>query len=376
MLERSLLPYIRQDISKKIILLSGPRQCGKTTLSKMIFKTFDYLNFDSVEDRLQIMQKKWDRSKEGLLLDELHKFKNWKSWLKGIYDTEGLSPKILVTGSSRMDISKKMGDSLAGRHFQFQLFPFDMKELRGKDTESEVYKKLISVSGFPEPFLEGTDSFYTKWKKSHTDIILRQDLIDLENIRDIVSIETLAELLKTKTSAPFSYASVAGDLQKDIKTVQRWVRHLENMYVVFTVSPYHKNIAKSILKESKLYFYDTAAPIGDEGVKLENLAALCLKKEVSFLNEALGIESSLHNLRIKGGNEIDFLILRKNLPPIMIEVKLSDDKPSAHFKYFSKYFPNAIKIQIVKNLKREFTTESGIQVRNALSFLSNIDLSK
>lgn len=372
--KRHIAQSIKADLEKKIILLSGPRQVGKTTLAKSLSSSFDYLNFDVMEDRLILLNKEWDRQKELIIFDEIHKMSQWKRWLKGIYDKEGIDPKILVTGSSRMDIAKKIGDSLAGRHFQYQLFPFDLKELKGHDSEENLYRALINVSGFPEPFLDGSEGFYSKWKRSHVDLILRQDLLSLENVQDISSLETMTELLRTKISSPLSYSSIARDLQKDTKTIQRWIKHLESHYIAFLIHPYSKNIARSILKEPKFYFYDTAMVVGDEGIKLENLVVLSLKKEVARLNEVFGIDSSLHTLRLKDGPEIDFLVLRKNRPAILIEVKLSDDSPSKSFYAFEKYYPKALKIQLVKNLKRTKTTDNGIIITNALKWLTDMDL--
>ncbi|MBU2430932.1 MAG: AAA family ATPase, partial [Proteobacteria bacterium] len=177
-MKRYLAEYIREDLDKKIILLTGPRQTGKTTLSKMLENDFDYFNYDNGDDRLSLLKKSWDRSKSLIILDELHKLKNWKSWLKGIYDTEGIPPSILVTGSAKLDTYKKVGDSLAGRFFQFRVHPLDLKEihtfLKPDDLEAQL-DKLLMFGGFPEPFLTGTARFYNRWKKSHLDIILKQD---------------------------------------------------------------------------------------------------------------------------------------------------------------------------------------------------------
>ncbi len=373
---RSITPFVRKDLDRKIVLLSGPRQVGKTTLSRHLLKSVDYLNFDDEDDRRRILARHWDRKKDLLILDEIHKMSRWKGWLKGIVDKEGVRPRILVTGSARMDIARKMGDSLAGRHFQYQLFPLDLKELSFLSNVEAVYSTLIRCSGFPEPFSVGEEGFYTKWKRSHLDVILRQDLISLEAVRDISTLETLLYLLQSRVASPFSYSSVAGDLQRDVKTIQRWIMVLENMYLVFRISPYSRNIARSILKEPKLYFYDYCRVDGDEGVIFENLVAVALKKEVSFLNEALGVDSSLHTLRIKGGREVDFLVLRKGLPALLIEAKLSDSTPSTSFALFKHYFPGCQQIQLVRNPVREFTTPSGVQVRSALPWLRALNLSK
>ncbi len=190
-MKRYLKEYIQEDLATKIILLTGPRQTGKTTLSKMLKNDYDYFNFDNLEGRLSLQKKSWDRSKDLVIFDELHKLKNWKSWLKGVYDTEGIPPSILVTGSAKLDTYRKVGDSLAGRFFQFRMHPLDLKEIKKfimpVNLEAEL-DKLLEVGGFPEPFLNGTNRFYNRWKKSHLDIILKQDLIDLENVQQITQI--------------------------------------------------------------------------------------------------------------------------------------------------------------------------------------------
>jgi predicted AAA+ superfamily ATPase len=107
------------------------------------------------------MEKSWDRSRELVIFDELHKLKNWKSWLKGIYDTEKIPPSLVVTGSAKLDVYKKVGDSLAGRFFEFRLHPFDMKEIKsvsGTDGLDEKLDALLKIGGFPEPFLEGDET--------------------------------------------------------------------------------------------------------------------------------------------------------------------------------------------------------------------------
>src|SRR5262249_11241858 len=162
---------------------------------------------------------------------------------------------------------------------------------------AEAYERLLAVGGFPEPFFEGTAAFYQRWRKTHLDIILRQDLLDLEKPREISAIETLIALLQRRVGSTVSYASLARDLERDPKTIQRWLISLENLFVIFRVTPYHRNIARSLLKEPKFYFYDLGRVVGDEGQKLENLVALSLKKELDFLADTQGTEGMLQFLR-------------------------------------------------------------------------------
>jgi predicted AAA+ superfamily ATPase len=368
---RYLAPYIENDLTKKTILLSGPRQVGKTTLSMNLKEKTEYLNFDNSEDRLRILKAQWDRSKELLVLDELHKMYRWKQWLKGIYDKEKLKIPILVTGSARLETLKKAGDSLAGRHFSYRLHPFDLKELKGTESPEKIYQRLLSYSGFPEPYFENRSSFYNRWKRSHMDLILRQDLLTLELIKDISSFETMLLLLQERVGSPLSAKSISEDLRKDSKTIQNWLQIAENLYFVFSLRPYSKNIARSILKEPKIYFYDLGRIEGDEGVKLENLVALSLKKEIEYCQDAKGIDCDLRTLRLKGGKEVDFVVIQKGKPALLIEVKLSDENPSSNFHLFERYFPGCKKIQLVKNLSREFTTQTGIEVREVTRWLTH-----
>ncbi len=375
-MDRLLRKYIKKDLEEKIVLLSGPRQSGKTTLSKMISEDFEYFNYDLAEDRLMLNEKSWRKNCDLVIFDELHKMKNWKSWVKGIYDTWGTNPKILVTGSAKLDIYRKMGDSLAGRFFQFRLHPLDIKELKNELEGEEVFERLMKFGGFPEPCLKGEEVFYNRWKRTHLDIILRQDLLDMEkNIKNIKSIETLIELVRHRVGSPVSYNSLARDLQQDSKTIKRWIDILEELYIVFKVTPYHKNIARSLLKEPKYYFYDTGQVVGDAGVKLENIVAAALLKELHFAEDAFGHITRLHYLKNKDGKEIDFLIVIDNIPCLMIEVKWGADSPSKNFKYFSKYLPDIRKIQLVKEIEREKSLEAGIDVLSAVKWLTGLNLS-
>lgn len=190
----------------------------------MLNPSFDSINFDDEKDRSIIKTKSWDRKKDLIIFDEIHKMPRWKQWLKGLYDTEGVQPSIVVTGSARLDTYKKVGDSLAGRYFHYRLHPLDVRELahlKFKLSPDELIDRLLEVGGFPEPFLEGDKQFYNLWKKTHLDIILKQDLIDLEVIKSIKQIELLIDLLKTKVGSPISYTSLAEDLQVSDKTIKR-----------------------------------------------------------------------------------------------------------------------------------------------------------
>lgn len=375
-MERLLQKQLKLDIVKKIAIITGPRQSGKTTLSKNLSNSFDYLNYDFIDHRMILKERSWDRKKEIIILDEIHKMDRWKSWLKGIYDVEGNVPHLVVTGSAKLSAFKKVGDSLAGRHFVYRLHPLDLKEIiLFTDLKmDEAYQRLMEVGGFPEPFLMGTKSFYNRWKRSHIDLILKEDLLDLSLVRDIKSIEILIELLRKRVASPVSINSLARDLQKSPKTVKAWIELLENLYVIFKISPYSHNIARSILKEPKYYFYDNAMVIGDKGVKLENLVANALLKEVHFKQDIIGENYSLHYLRTKDNVEVDFLVTKENIPQHMIEVKLSDTSMAVSLMKFFKENLEISRTQLVETLEKEKTYPCGVEIRDAVKFLATLDI--
>ena len=321
-MQRDLIEPISTDLDRKIILITGPRQSGKTTLSRMLNSDYEYFNYDLVEHRLLLQEKSWDRQKQLIIFDELHKMTAWKAWLKGVYDVEGLPPRLIVTGSAKLSAFRKTGDSLAGRHFLFRLHPITFGEACRYTnlSEHEILRRLMEVSGFPEPFLNGKKVYYNRWKRSHIDLILKEDLLSLTAVRDIQGIETLIELLRSKVGSPVSALALANDLQKSPKTIKAWLELLENLYVIFRLMPYHKNIARSLLKQPKFYFYDNAMVKGDQGIKLENLVATSLLKEIHFQQDVLAEDYNLSYLRNKDGYEIDFLIQKEDQPHHLIHL--------------------------------------------------------
>jgi hypothetical protein len=373
-MKRAQEEAIRQDLETRLVLLSGPRQVGKTTLSKLLFGRFDYLNHDLAEHRVAIRERSWDRAADLIILDELHKLRSWKSWLKGVWDVEGPRPRLLVTGSARLDIARRVGDSLAGRFFHHRLHPFDLKELAGQVPAAEAFETLMRVGGFPEPFMNGTERFHGRWRRSHLDIILRQDLIDLEAVRDVQSVETLVELLRGRVGSSVSMSNLARDLERDSKTIKRWLSLLENLHVVFRVTPYHRNVARSLLKEPKFYFHDIAL-VPDPGARLENLVACALRKELDRLEDGMGTRTGLHYLRTKDGREIDFAIAIDERVTRLVEVKSADDNPGRAFGHFSAFLPGAKQTQLVSTIGREKTYPGGVEIRALVPWLAGLDLS-
>ena len=373
-LRRYLHAAIATDLEEKVVLVSGPRQCGKTTLSRMIQPNHQYLNHDLAEHRLLLRQKAWDRSKPLIVFDELHKMPEWKAWLKGIYDVEGLPPALLVTGSARLAAFRKTGDSLAGRHFHHRLHPLDLKEAatHAGIEPAGALELLLRVGGFPEPFLRGSERWYRRWRRSHVDAILREDMLDLSAVRDIASIETLIELMRHRIGSPLSADSLARDLQKSRNTVQHWLELLENLYVVFRITPWHRNVARSLLKAPKYYFYDCAMPLGSEGVRFENLVACALLKEAHRAQDAAGEDVALHYVRDRDGREVDFLIVKDGRPWQLVEAKWAETDTSPHLRLFFAD-QQLRRVQVVGTATEARSFADGLRVEPATAFLAALD---
>ena len=377
MIQRYISDLVKQGLQRKIVLISGPRQVGKTTLSRSVYDAYDYINYDDSDDRAIVATKSWDRDKPLIIFDELHKMPEWKRFIKAVYDKEGVSPQLLVTGSARLDTFRKVGDSLAGRFLRYRLHPFDVKELVMRDPSvnpADVLERLMQVGGFPEPYVMGDVDAYNVWRKSHLDIILRQDLVDLENVSSITAIETLIQLLRDRVGTPVSYSSLARDLQVSHNTVKRWLTILENLFVIFKVTPFHRNIARSILKEPKYYFYDTGLVKGGDGARFENIVAGALLKELEFMEDTKGVDIGLHYLKNTSGVEVDFLVTRNDKPTHMIEVKLSDTTLSKQFKVFRQYMDNVSVVQVVKTACRNYSYPDGCKAVRAAEWLAAMAL--
>lgn len=374
-MKRYLEENIRNDLTDKIVLLSGPRQVGKTTLSRQLTTPYVYLSYDSSADRKIIFDREWDRDAALVVFDELHKMKKWKSWLKGVYDTEDRPPALLVTGSARLDTYKKGGESMAGRFFYYRLHPLTVKEICRElgEKPEDALDKLMRLGGFPEPYLKGSEAFAKRFRRIHSDTIIREDLLDLERVRDIKSIEVLIDLLRARVGSTTSYSSLATDLQVSVHTVKHWLQILENLYIIFPVRPYHKNIARSLLKESKYYFYDTGDVEGGIGAKLENTVACALLRELHFLEDTTGSRVVLHYLRDREKHEVDFLPVIDGKPHCMVEVKAGDDGFSPSLFRFHKALKNAAPIQVVHGLKRK-KTKNNAKMLPAHQFLKDLDL--
>lgn len=373
-MDRLIFQPILEDLKSKMVFIGGPRQCGKTFLAKEVLKSFhsekNYFNWDSPDDRKIILAQKW--GKERLIaLDEIHKYPKWKNFVKGIYDTQRENHNFLITGSARLDLYKRGGDSMFGRYHYWRLHPFTLSELPQKISVEEAFKRLMKVGGFPEPFLDASEQTARRWRKERFDLILREDIRDLERVNEIQNISLLVDLLKTRVGSLIVVSNLANDLQVASNTVKRWIEILERMYLIFVVRPYTDKLSRAISKPFKIYFYDNADVEGDEGAIFENLVATHLLKKIQFTEDSEGYRQQLFFIRDKEGREVDFAITKDKKLEFLIEAKWSEEEVSKNLIYYSEKLNPMRSLQLVANLKREYK-KNKTEVLSAKDFLAKL----
>ncbi len=370
---RYIVPFVLKDLASKMVFIGGPRQVGKTTVATSIlgsaYSEGRYFNWDYDEDRLDIIAKRWHDQDTLLIFDELHKFPRWKNWLKGIYDVSHQHHAFLVTGSARLDVYRRGGDSLMGRYHYWRLHPFTLDEIPGGISVASAYQRLMTVGGFPEPFLAADEREARRWRRERFDRILREDVRDLESIRNIQLLGLFTDALRQRVGGLVIMSNIAGDIQVSPKTASAWLALLERMYLVFAVRPYTRRLPRAIQKPPKVYFFDNADVIGDGGARFENLVATHLLKRCHFIEDRDGYRCQLCYIRDKEGREVDFVILKEGEIEELVEVKTTEESISRSLIYYTDRLHPKRSTQIVANLKRPYRS-GRIEVTEPLSYFT------
>jgi len=388
---------------KSMIFLAGPRQAGKTTLAKIIAESCTnklYFNWDISQDRMRFLEapsffeqvERHDDSVPLIIFDEIHKYRDWKNYLKDAYDAFQGKYSFLVSGSGRLDLYQKGSDSLAGRYFLFHLWPFTLAELGSANAAfdafcrdplqlnmerhselRQLWSRLSQLSGFPEPYLSGKETTYRRWSHTYAQQLIREDIRDMTDIKSIRDMETLYMLLPTKIGSPLSAPSLARDLKVSYNSVQNWLSAFERLFLLFSIYPWTTKIARAIQKERKVYLWDSPR-IQDEAARFENMVALELYRAVIAWNDMGYGTFSLHFIKNKEQQEVDFLVARDRSPFILVEAKLSDDQPTAALRKFQADL-NVPAVQLIsdaKTFKKVSNAHQMILIAPAFQWLSRL----
>jgi len=357
-----------------MVFLGGPRQVGKTTLAKQILgKARGYLSWDVPEDRESILRRELPAASV-LAFDELHKYRMWRGYLKGLYDAQkGSAPKdtrrILVTGSARLDFYRFGGDSLQGRYHYLRLHPLSAAELKIED--SSGLQDLLQLGGFPEPFLGANEVEARRWSREYRTRLVREDVTSLERIEDLGSLELLLLRLPDLVGSPLSVNALREDLQVSHKTAQKWIAVLERLYAVFLVPPFSAPKVRAVRKAQKHYHLDWSL-VPEMPQRFENLVGAHLLKWVHFEVDARGRDLELRYFRDVDGREVDFVVVEGKKPILLVECKWGDDQVSPSLRYLKARFPAAAAWQVSAAGKKDFASPEGIRAAPALKLLSTL----
>lgn len=352
-----------------MVFLTGPRQVGKTTLALSLPRARGgYLNWDVDEHRHRILRGElpvgplW-------VLDEIHKYRRWRNWLKGIYDGRPTGQQILVTGSARLDVYRYGGDSLQGRYHLLRLHPLSVAELGV--TRRDGWPDLLQRGGFPEPFLSGSDVEARRWSREYRNLLIREEVTSLERVDDLGRLELLMLRLPALVGSPLSVNALREDLEVSHKTVERWIGILERLYAVFRLPPLGGPRIRAIRKARKHYHLDWSV-VEDPAARFENLVAAHLLKWVHHAQDTEGRDCELRYFRDTDGREVDFVVVERREPVLLVECKSSDSRPAPALRYLSARCPRAAAWQIAADGQKDYQTPDGIRVAPAVTFLQTL----
>ena len=369
---RYLAAQIERDLASKMVFVAGPRQVGKTTLARTLpGAQAGYLNWDVAEDRERILRRELPPT-GSWVFDEIHKYRDWRNYLKGLYDardTRRHGARILVTGSARLDLYRFGGDSLQGRYHLLRLHPLSAAELDLR-TPADL-RDLLTLGGFPEPYLGGSEVEARRWSRQHRTLLIREEVTALERVQDLGTLELLMLRLPELVGSPLSINAIREDLQVSHKTVAAWLQVFERLYAIFRLPPFGAPAVRAVKKEQKHYHVDWSV-VADEAARFENLVACHLLKWVHHQQDALGRDVELRYFRDTDGREVDFIIVDGRQPLRCVECKWADAPVDKGLRYFKARFPDCDAWQVSATGVKDYVNADGIRVASALTLLGSL----
>ncbi len=341
-----------------IIAITGPRQAGKTTLSKLIFQNYRYVSLET-PDVLEFAKKdprgflaQYDKH---VIFDEIQNVPELFSYIQTIVDESGMEGQFILTGSQNFLMLEKITQSLAGRVYIYNLLPFSQEEIKSKYQIS--LNETILKGGYPRIY--DKDISPEDYFPSYIQTYIERDVRSIFNIKDLPNFISFIKICDARVGQLFNASSIANELGVDYKTIQNWLNLLETSFILYRLQPWHVNFNKRIVKTPKIYFYDTGLVCHLLGITKESDLDIHFIKGAVFENyiitelvkQTWNSGKSLRHFfwRDNTGNEIDLLI-EKGTELELIEIKSAQTIKQDFFKNLNKIEKLATDYNVKKSI--------------------------
>ena len=355
MIERQILPDATYTLTQfRAICITGPRQSGKTTLSKILFKGKPYVSFENpaqqklADEDIASFMKKYSK---GAVLDEVQRVPDVFRQLQSMLDKNTRRGQFILTGSNNFLLQQQISQSLAGRAGYLELLPLSYSELQKAKLATDNINQHIITGGYPEIWNEKLNP--NKWMSGYVQTYLQRDVRLLRNIINFSAFNRFVLLCANYAGQILNRDELAKHVGVDTKTILAWLGVLESSYIIYTLQPWYNNLNKRVIKSPKIFFYDTSLLCFLLGIN--NVTALSkhdrygalfenwIVTEIKKNRTNTGVMGGMYYFRDSAGNEID-LVLEKNSETIGIEIKATK-KPGSKdlqgIKYWQKYQQNS-----------------------------------
>ena len=322
---------IRLAKSFPVVAITGPRQAGKTTLAKAVFKDKPYVSLENPDERefAQNDPKRFlARFPNGAVLDEVQRCPALLSWLQGVVDQRGVMGDFVLTGSAQFDLIEGITQTLAGRVGRVELLPLSSSELKAANQLPNSLSQMLIQGGYPALY----DRKITPqdWFSNYVATYVERDVRQLISVRNLGQFQTFLKMCASRTGQLINLTSLGADCGISAVTAKQWLSVLETSYIVTLLRPHHSNFGKRLVKTPKIYFLDSGLAAWLMGIRsaetLETHAARGALFESWVVSELYkkrlngGLPIDLYFWRDNTGNEVDLIIEKeKGLQPIEIK---------------------------------------------------------
>lgn len=348
-----IIPRTAQATIKKLaeeypaLVITGPRQSGKTTIAQAVFPTKPYVSLEDIDvrDFAQNDPRSFlNQYPDGAILDEVQRCPDLFSYLQTRLDAQKRMGLFILTGSHQFGLISGISQSLAGRVAKVSLLPFCLHELQQAKKAPGTLEELLFTGLYPPIYDRNLDPKI--WYSNYVDTYLERDVRQLINIRDLGSFQRFVKMCAARTGQLLNLSSLANDCGITHNTAKAWISVLEASYIVHLLQPHHKNFNKRLIKTPKLYFYDTglaawllniqnAQQLVTHPVRGQLFETLVVSELVKYrYNNAL--PSNLYFWRDNIGNEVD-IIIEQGDSLFPIEVKSGQTIANDFFSSLTKF---------------------------------------